>query len=133
MLPQAAGSPHRSFRQLQCGQGDSVHAQGYIKAVIGTFCAEMKLAGDSEDIASIPRFKFRVEPMGGLKKRNSQRLAVAFESMAQGGQHSVDIHPLAERGNHPFSGLFLVQGFQLLPCFRLRFADKPQRCRGKDR
>lgn len=118
--------------QLQRDEGNSVDAQRHIKTVIRPLRAEMELTGDTEDVPGIAGFQIGIEPVGRFEKRDSQRLAVTLEPMPKRCQHAMRVHPLAEGGKHPFAGLLLMHGFQLLPDLALGRADEIERDFGKD-
>ena len=61
------------------------------------------------------RLRFGRRHFIGRRLRCRGFISVAFEAMPQGGQSAVGVHPPAQRGNDPLAGLFLMQGFQLLP------------------
>lgn len=70
--------------------------------------------------------------MGGAEEGDPQGFAEAFEAMAQGGQRSVAVEPLAQCLKHPMTGLLAVQGLHLAPDLRLGGANEGQRLLGKD-
>ena len=65
--------------------------------------------------------------MRRLEKSHAQRASVAFETVSQGGERTVCIHPFAEVGDDLLAGLGTVQRFKFFPLLLLRLADEIQK------
>ena len=109
--------------QLEREDGNAVHAD---RDVHRFFAArrEMKLAGKAEPVGGEAGLQFRVQFVSRLKKGDAEGASVAFESVAQGGERAVRVHPLTQVGKNLLAGFVTVQGFEPRPFGGLRLADE---------
>ena len=80
--------------EFRRSDGDAIQTESDVEGLLRAG-RKMQLPRDSKPVSFVTLFQFRIELMGRFEEGHPQGPAVTFEAMAQGGQGTIGVHPLA--------------------------------------